>query len=153
MSPGGSDSLGRVLLLINALATGAAAVVLAIAPSAIPATIGLVLRPEEFVLSYFLAGSEAAICLMCLQGFRVRSRSLRIVLYQGLIGFHAVTAALSLVGIAQGTSPTLIWNVGLRIGLVCLLIVALLRSKRRADGHSGSDRQNVPEAGEAHDQD
>jgi hypothetical protein len=152
MSPGSLDPLGRVLLLINALATGAAALVLAIAPSAIPATIGLVLRPEQFVLSYFLAGSEAAICLMCLQGFRLRSRSLRIVLFQALIGLHAVTAVLSLIGIAQGTSPTLIWNIGLRIGMVSLLIVALLRSMRRADAHPASERQNVPEPGEAHDQ-
>jgi hypothetical protein len=130
MSSANPDPLGRILLLINGLATGAAALVLAIAPSAIPATIGLVLRPEQFVLSYFLAESETAICLMCLQGLRVRLRALHVVLFQTLIALHATTAALSVIGIAEGTSPILFWNFGLRVVMVSLLTVALIRSKR-----------------------
>ena len=128
----------RVLLLINAVGTGAATVVLSLWPAAIPAVIGVDLRPEQFIVCYFLAGSEAAICFMCVITLRSQLRDLRIMAFQVLIVLHAATAALSIVGMVHGTNIVVLWNVGLRVGLVLLLALAVI--SRRTVGREHADR-------------
>jgi len=127
MSSRGLEILERALLLVNAVGTGAATAVLALRPAAIPAVIGVALYPEQFIICYFLAGSEAAICFLCFQGLRCGLRALRVVVFQMLIVLHTTTALLSLIGVTHGASPIIIGNIALRVVLVVLLAVALVK--------------------------
>ena len=131
-------ALERALLLANALGTGAATVVLALWPAAIPAVIGVDLRPEQFIVCYFLAGSEAAICFMCILTLRSQLQDVRIMAFQVLIVLHASTAVLSIVGMIRGSSVVILWNVGLRVGIVLLLALAVI--SRLSFGSEHSDR-------------
>jgi hypothetical protein len=73
--------LERALLLIHTVGTGAATAVLAIWPAAIPAVTGVQLRSEQFIVCYFLAGSEAALCFMCIQALRSPLTDLRVMTF------------------------------------------------------------------------
>lgn len=117
--------LERALLLINMVGTGAAAAVLAIWPAAIPAAIGVQLGSEQFILGYFLSGAEAALCFMCIQALRSQQHALRRTVFEVLIVFHAVTAALSLRSVLHTANPVVTLNIALRVVLITLLAIAI----------------------------
>jgi len=50
----------RVLLIIHAVVTFAAGIVLIVAPGMIPRMVGITLSPEAFLICYLLAGAEFA---------------------------------------------------------------------------------------------
>jgi hypothetical protein len=110
----------RVLLIVHAVVTLAAAAVLVAAPDAIPGAIGLALAPGSYVLCYFLAAAELAIAFLsvyaawCRQAESIRLAVLTIIL------FHAATAALEIVALARGVDRSLWSNVALRVVAVAL---------------------------------
>ena len=65
------SGLLRIVLIVHGLVTLAAAVVLAVLPAAIPATVGIELEPDAYMLSYFLAAAELAIAMLSLGATRL----------------------------------------------------------------------------------
>lgn len=113
------------VLQAHALITAAAGVVLIVRPEVIPATVGIQLAPDAFLLSYLLAGAEFGFsALSWLAGGSRDAMTLRLAMLACLV-LHAASAALELrVWFARG-APVLLANVVARlvIGLALLWLL------------------------------
>jgi hypothetical protein len=112
----------HALLVIHAIITFAAGVVLVVVPDAIPSVIGIHLAPGTFVICYFLAGAEFGVAFLSFYGARCReAESIRLVVHT-IIVFHAATAVLEIYALTQGINATLWSNVALRVIVIALFI-------------------------------
>lgn len=110
----------RRLLLLHAIVTFVAGVVLIVAPAIIPATVGILLGPPAYLMSYLLGACEISLAALSFYGTKIRDgQALRFVCLTFII-LHAVTAAVEILAYAQGLSAAIWWNVGLRIMIVGL---------------------------------
>lgn len=110
----------RILLIIHAIITFAAGVVLVVAPGAIPSVIGIHLAPESFVICYFLAAAEFSVGFLSIYGTRCReTESIRLLVYT-IIVFHASTGVLEIYALTQGIDVRLWGNVALRVIVIAL---------------------------------
>ena len=62
----------RRVLLAHAAITAAAGAVLVLRPAAIPATVGIQLSPQAYLLSYLLAAAEFGFAALSLLGARLQ---------------------------------------------------------------------------------
>lgn len=109
----------RLLLAINAAATFAAAIVLAIKPAAIPGAVGISLSPDQNFIAYLLAASELAIGILCFLALRSRSRE---AILQAVIILIVLHLASGVAGLASASAhPLILWNVAVRIAMVLAL--------------------------------
>lgn len=124
--------LVRALLVAHGVVTFAAAVVLAAFPAAIPATVGIALEPDGFLLAYFLAAAELAIALLSVGAARLADpAAVRLVLVVFVV-FHLATAALELASLAVAPlSPALAANIVVRLVVAALFLLALRAVRRR----------------------
>lgn len=114
---------GTMMLLLNGIAAGVAAVVLAVAPSAIPNFAGIGVRPDQYFLCYLLAAAEAAIAGLCgfgFQGHQQRSMAMKV-----LVLLHMITIGLGLVTLDRHVNAVIAWNLLARLVIVLLLGVSL----------------------------
>ena len=121
----------RVIFVLHGIVTLAAAAVLAIFPTAIPATVGVALAPRQYLLLYFLAAAELAIGVLSIAAARLSDPGAIRLLGVGFAIFHFSTAALEAVYLArEGLNGVLIANIVIRliVGVVFLLVS---RSGRR----------------------
>jgi len=119
----------QVVFVVHGIVTIAAAIVLVVAPAAIPATVGIALRPEGYLLSYFLAAAELAIGLLSIGTAWIQDRGAVRLVAGSFAVFHAATAVLEGVHLAtQGYSVVLLVNVIVRV-IVCgvFLVIAVRR--------------------------
>lgn len=117
--------LERIVFVAHGVVTLAAAVVLAVFPAVIPAAVGVVVGPDEFLLSYFVAAAELAIALISIGAARLTDPAAIRLIAAGFALFHLATAALEVVHLARiGLDVVLIANVVVRVvaGAVFLLI-------------------------------
>src|SRR2546429_6685962 len=134
----------RILLLINAIATLAAGVVLFVFPGASPSTVGIVLAPDQAFVAWLLSASEfgiAALCIGALLGSASRSKGTRDTAQTDsshspeilrlaaitLIVFHAASAVADTMQLMQQIALAVGLNLALRIVMVVLLAVFGLR--------------------------
>ena len=121
----------RILLVIHAVITLAAGIVLVAAPGAIPGMVDIALSPGSFLICYLLAGAEFAIAFLSAYGAWCRGAGARHAVIGTLIVFHGSTAALELYALAQGLDARLWANVALRFLVVALFAwLGLLRPPR-----------------------
>lgn len=105
--------------------TLAAAIVLAAFPTAIPATVGIVIDQEDFLLSYFLAAAELGIAVISIGASRLADATAIRLIAAGFAAFHLSTAVLELIYLVlNGLDAVLILNILVRIvaGTVFLLV-------------------------------
>ncbi|MAB14123.1 hypothetical protein [Parvibaculum sp.] len=121
-------SILRLLLLINCIAAGAAAVVLVVAPGAIPAIVGISITPSANLLAYLLAAAELAIACLCVLAIRSGQRETDLQAVTVLVVFHVTSAAAGLMVVWSGESALVLWNVVAR----AVIVVALTWSARVA---------------------
>jgi hypothetical protein len=110
----------RILLVMHAVITFAAGVVLVVAPGAIPGMVGIELSPGSFLICYLLAGAEFVIAFLSAYGACCRGVGARHAVIGTLIVFHGSTAALELYALMQGLDARLWANVALRIAVIAL---------------------------------
>lgn len=124
--------LVKALLVAHGVVTFAAAVVLAAFPAAIPATVGIALEPDGFLLAYFLAAAELAIALLSVGAARLADpAAVRLVLVVFVV-FHLATAVLELASLAVAPlSPALAANIVVRLVVAALFLLALRAVRRR----------------------
>src|SRR4051812_34349105 len=91
----------RIVFVAHGVVTLAAAVVLAVSPAAIPAAVGIVVGPDEFLLSYFVAAAELAIALTSIGAARLTDPAAIRLIAAGFALFHLATAALEVVHLAR----------------------------------------------------
>jgi hypothetical protein len=124
----------RILLVIHAIITFAAGVVLVVAPEAIPSVIGIHLAPGTFVICYFLAGAEFSIAFLSFYGARCRDAECIRLVVRTIIVFHASTAVLEIYALTQGIDITLRGNVALRVIVIAIFFYYGGVLKRRDSG-------------------
>jgi peptidoglycan/LPS O-acetylase OafA/YrhL len=110
----------KLLLIIHAVITLAAAIVLVIAPALIPKTVDIEIAHDQYLLSYFLGAAELGIAYLSFQSRKIKDRyALKIIIVSFII-FHIATGLLEAYGLTQGLSSKIIGNIVLRIIIVAL---------------------------------
>lgn len=120
----------RIVFIVHGVVTIAAAVLLAVLPGVIPATVGIAMDPVDNLMSYFLAAAELSIGLLSIGAARLDDvYSVRLIALS-FAAFHGATAALEIVYIAmQAATPVLVINLVVRI-VVCALFLWIGLAKR-----------------------
>jgi hypothetical protein len=110
----------RLLFTLHAIATLAAAVVLVVAPTAIPRTVGIIITPSAFLLCYLLAAAELCFGVVS-WGARdlTDAKALQLVAISFIV-FHSASAVLEVWAFTAGLSDRLLANVVLRVVAVML---------------------------------
>lgn len=113
----------RRVFVVHAVVVFAASIVLVVAPSVIPATVGIVLEPKAYLLSYFLAAAELGLAFL---SFGARDltdpRAVRLVV-RSFVVFHGATALLEVYAQRNHFEPVLVVNVLVRAGVIALLVI------------------------------
>jgi hypothetical protein len=120
----------RILLIMNAVATLAAGLVLFIFPGAIPATIGVAPPADANIMAWLLGASELGLCVLCVVVLRRPDPAALRLAVITLIAVHAASALADLLALPQHAGPALIGNVAVRLLMVALLAVFGLRPLR-----------------------
>lgn len=121
----------RVVFVAHGIITLAAAVVLAIAPGLIPATVGIELPPGGELLVYLLAGCEFGVAVISLGAATLTEpRAIRVIA-AGFAGLHLVTGVLEVVALANGADPFLWGNVAVRAVATAVFVFIALRPAHR----------------------
>jgi hypothetical protein len=101
----------RLLFTLNAIATIAAAIVLVLAPTAIPRTVGIIITPSAFLLCYLLAAAELCIGVVSWGARELTdAKALRVVVTSFIV-FHGASAIFELWAFTEGLSGRIWANV------------------------------------------
>lgn len=110
----------KSLLLIHAVITLSAGILLVAVPASIPQTLNIQLSPNQYLLCYFLGAAELAIAYLSLLSRKIKDHhALRIIVITFIV-FHAATGILELVGLYRGIHPKIIGNIMVRVIIVIL---------------------------------
>ena len=114
----------RALLIAHGVVTLAAAVALAAVPAAIPATVGIALQPDAFLLSYLLAAAELAIGILSLGATRLTDSAALTLIIAVFVVFHLATAALEALHLAlTGVDAVIVINIAVRLAVSAAFLV------------------------------
>ncbi len=125
----GQERAFRFLLIVNALASAAAAIVLTVAPAAIPSIIGSSIGPEAYFVARLLAAAELSLAAMCAYAVQRRSDDVYQQCAVALIVLHVGSIAAGLVQFAAHSNAVVGANIAVRAVIVLLLLT--LRPKSR----------------------
>ena len=114
------------LFAINAVGAGAAAVVLALSPGAIPSIAGIAIDPSQNLLPYLLAAAELAIASLAVFAIRSGNVEVKRLTVGVLIIFHAGSAVAGVAAVTQGAGVVVALNVGVRVVMMAALAVCAL---------------------------
>jgi hypothetical protein len=112
----------RILLVLHAIVTFAAGVVLVVAPDAIPSVVDVHMAPGSFVICYFLAGAEFALAFLSFYAARRHDAESMHIAVRTIIVFHTSTALLEIYALAHGSDVKLWGNVAVRIIVTALFL-------------------------------
>lgn len=113
----------RTLILINAVATLAAGIVLFVFPGAIPSVVGIALAPDQAFVAWLLGAAEIGIAALCIGAVHSPSHDVLRLATTTLLVFHAASAVADAMALVQGWSLPIALNLALRIVMVVLLAV------------------------------
>ena len=110
----------RILLVLHAVVTFAAAVVLIVAPVLIPNAVDINLESGAYLICYLLAAAELSIAFLSWSGRTISdARALRVVIISFIL-FHAASGVLEMYALIQGVSTFVLGNVAVRVIVVFL---------------------------------
>ena len=121
----------RTVILINAIATSAASVVLFVFPGAIPSVVSITLAPDQAFVAWLLGAAEIGIAALCIGSVHSPSHDVLRLATTTLLVFHAASAVADGMPLMQGWSLPIALNLVLRVVMVVLL--AIFRSRRVSD--------------------
>jgi hypothetical protein len=113
------------LYAINAVAAAAAAIVLAVAPGAIPSLAGIAIDPSQNLIPWLLAAAELAIATLAALAMRSKSTEVQRMAVGVLIVFHAGSAVAGIAAVTQGAGAVIGLNVVVRIVMIAALAVCM----------------------------
>ncbi|HLP52055.1 MAG TPA: hypothetical protein VK154_14300 [Chitinophagales bacterium] len=109
------------ILLMHAIMTCAAGLMLVIKPSVIPDTVDVHVRENQYLLCYLLAAAQFAIAYLSFSSRKITDFVILKHILVTLIIFHASTMVLEIISITNGVSLTLLGNIIARAVIVSLL--------------------------------
>jgi hypothetical protein len=115
-------TLLRTVILINAIATIAAGVVLFVVPGAIPSVVGITLAPDQAFVAWLLGAAEFAVAALCIGSVHSPSHDVLRLATTTLLVFHTASAVADGLALAQAWSISIALNLVLRVLMVILLI-------------------------------
>ncbi|MDP4511799.1 hypothetical protein [Nonomuraea turcica] len=119
----------RRLLILHALVTFAAGVVLIAAPGLIPGAVGVRVAPDAYLVCYLLGVAELAVAFLSFAGRTLRQpEGVRLATWT-MIVFHGCTAAVEIYAFTQGIHAAIWANVALRVAVIALFVHYGLRRK------------------------
>jgi len=120
-----------VLFSINAVGAAAAAVVLALAPGAIPSLAGIAIDPSQNLLPYLLAAAELALASLAVLAIRSPSPEVKRISVVVLVIFHAGSALAGVAAVTQGAGVVVTANVAVRVVMIAALAFCAPRGLKR----------------------
>jgi hypothetical protein len=120
-----------VLFSINAAGAAAAAVVLALAPGAIPSLAGIAIDPSQNLLPYLLAAAELALASLAVLAIRSPSPEVKRISVVVLVIFHAGSALAGVAAVTQGAGVVVTANVAVRVVMIAALAFCAPRGLKR----------------------
>jgi hypothetical protein len=105
----------RTLLLFHAFVTFTAGIVLILFPALIPSTIGVTVKQDVYILSYFLGCAEIALAYLSYVSRKIEDIKVLGLVCWTFIVFHISTACMELYAMSQGVDSKIFLNVVLRI--------------------------------------
>jgi hypothetical protein len=132
MSDAWPPMLLRTVFGVHGAITLAGAVVLTVWPKAIPATVGIALAPNDFLIVYLVAAAELAAAVLSFGAMRLADVAALRLVVATLVVIHGASGVLNLVYLAQtGWSGVLVANTCARVVAVAVLLGAWRWSVRR----------------------
>jgi hypothetical protein len=122
LSPESARRALTVLFAINGVGAGAAAVVLALAPGAIPTIAGISIDSSQNLLPYLLAAAELALASLAISAIRSQSPEVKRLTVGVLVIFHAGSAVAGVAAVTQGAGVVVALNVGVRVVMMAALL-------------------------------
>ena len=113
------------LYAINAVAAAAAAIVLAVAPGAIPSLAGIAIDPSQNLIPWLLAAAELAIATLAALAMRSPSTEVQRIAVGVLIVFHAGSAVAGIAAVTEGAGAVVGLNVAVRVAMIVALAVCI----------------------------
>ncbi len=105
----------KLLLIIHAVVTFAAGIVLVAFPELIPSSVNISIRPDQYLLCYFVAAAEFGVAALSFLATKLTDKKSLQFISISFIVFHIGTALLELLAFSQGMSAKIIANIALRI--------------------------------------
>jgi hypothetical protein len=125
----------RTVLLIHGVITLAGAVLMTVSPRAIPAAVGIDLRPDDYLLVYLVAAAELAAAVLSFGAVRLTDRSAVRLVVATLVVLHGASGLLNVLYASQiGWSTVLVVSTSARAAAVVVLLFAW-RSNTRDRAH------------------
>jgi hypothetical protein len=132
----------RLLYAINAASAAAAALVLTVAPGAIPRAVGIEMTASQDLLAYLLAAAELAVASMSALAMRTHERAVDVQTVTVLVIFHAASAVGGSMAVSAGASALVLWNVLARVLIVAALVACARVVLRRSPAETTSSAGN-----------
>ena len=129
----------RIIFLLNAVATFAAAIALALAPGLIPGTVGIALPENARFVTDLLAASEFALAVLATLALRAGSGEAVRAAVWTLMALHAASGLFGLLALSRGLGGAVGANVVVRLVMVVLLWRFGLRASPRQGSPGGHD--------------
>jgi hypothetical protein len=126
----------QAALAINAIAAFAAAVVLVLAPAAIPGTVGIPLDRSQFFIAYLLSACELGLSVMAALALKAPRSAVGLAVLS-LSVMHVASGIGGLIAVEQGASFLILWNVLARVAIVALLLSGWFAASKRFRATSG----------------
>ena len=124
------------LLLVHAVVTLAAGMLLVVAPAVIPGTVGIQLNPNASLLSYLLGAAEISLAVLSYFGRKLTDRQGRQLVCVTFIVFHWLTAFVEIYAFTQGISVVIWVNVAVRALVTGLFVYyGLIRTTSQTTTH------------------
>ncbi len=130
----------RALLLLNAVGSLMATVVLMVVPAALPATIGILLAPDQHPIARLLGAAELAIATVCIATLYRPSRDRVAPCVAMLVVFHVGSIAAEVAALAAHRNIVVAANIAVRTAIVLALLGVYYAYRREARGGSGWTR-------------
>lgn len=108
------------LLLIHAIVTFAAGVVLIVSPKLIPASVDITLNPDAYLICYLLGACEVSLAVLSYYSASLKDRQALQLVCLTFIVLHGLTAAVELYALTQRAGSGLWANVTVRVVVVGL---------------------------------
>lgn len=120
-----------LILVLHAIVTFAAGVVLIAAPNLIPGAVGIQLEPDQFLVPYLLGAAEIALAFLSFYARKLTDNAALRLVSVTFIVFHASTALVELYAYIQGASAAVWGNIIVRILVVSLFAYYGLRQAQK----------------------
>jgi hypothetical protein len=122
----------RVVLLIQGVVSLIGAVVMAAAPRALPAAVGIIIGRGDYLLPYLLAAAELTVAVLSFGVLRLSDADAVRLIVAAFVVLHLVSAVLTLVyGMLVGAIGTVSPGIVARFVVAAALWVGWLQSPKR----------------------